>query len=353
MMNVEKLVRKNIRALTPYSSAKDEFDSTEENILLDANENSFGSVSDRTMNRYPDHLQRDLKEKLSHIKPVPPEKIFLGNGSDEAIDLLIRAFCEPGRDQILIMPPTYGMYEVCAAVNDVGIVESPLTRDFEPDVRDVFNKVHARTKLIFICSPNNPTANCFNPDGVRSILDRFDGLVVVDEAYVDFAPEKTWLTRLDDFENLVVLQTFSKAWGMANVRIGMAFAAQPVIDVLNKIKYPYNINGPSQEIALQALSNHLKKEEMVREIVAERETLARELERLSIVQKVFPSEANFLLARVTSASRIYQYLMKRNIIVRDRSGLYMCENCLRITIGTPDQNRLLLQCLREYETKGS
>ncbi len=346
MSDINSLIRKNIRMLTPYSSAKDEFDSSEENILLDANENSIGSVSDYTANRYPDHLQKKLKKILSDTKNIDPGKIFLGNGSDEAIDLLIRAFCEPRREKIMILPPTYGMYEVCAAVNDVGVVEAPLTGFFDIDLSEIARKTDPSVKLIFICSPNNPSANCFDPDMMASLLKEFQGIVIIDEAYIDFAPDKSWLSNLDEYDNLVVLQTFSKAWGMANIRLGMAFASEEIIDVLNKIKYPYNINGPAQEIAIQALNQPDRQEEMVNGILKQRGKLAMELDKLPVVGKIYPSEANFLLVKVTSASKVYKHLLKDKIIVRDRSKMHLCEECIRITVGTAEQNKRLIESLK-------
>jgi histidinol-phosphate aminotransferase len=351
MIDLTKLARKNILSLKPYSSARDEYFGSE-GIFLDANENSFGSVAQDNLNRYPDPHHRELKEKMSEIKKVNSQNIFFGNGSDEAIDLLIRAFCEPGNDDILIMPPTYGMYEVCAAVNDVGVTKVPLDESFEINVSEVINSIDDNIKLIFICSPNNPTGNSFNHESIESLLNQFQGLVIIDEAYIDFSNKESWLQRLADFNNLVVLQTFSKAWGLANIRLGMAYASSDIIKIMNKIKYPYNVNGVTQKIALDALNNEPQKNIFVEQILDEREKLSWELNTLELVQKIYQSDANFLLVKVSDAGNIYHYLIKNLVIVRDRSNVALCDNCLRITVGTSTQNEQLLALLRNYgETK--
>ncbi len=345
MTELQKLVRPNILKLKPYSSARNEY-SGSDGIFLDANENSMGSTVSEKLNRYPDPLQQKLKGRIAEIKSVRPEQIFLGNGSDEAIDLLIRAFCEPGREAILIMPPTYGMYEVCAAVNNVPVRKVLLQPDFQIDVGKVLSTVDSNLKLIFICSPNNPTGNAFRPEAIERILKNFGGITVLDEAYVDFAPDKSWLPRLNDWSNLVILQTFSKAWGLANVRLGMAFAQPEIIQILNKIKYPYNVNGVTQKIALEALENLELKDQMVAKILAEKDRLVNELEQLSCVEKIYPSDANFLLVKMHDALKIFYYLLDQKIIVRNRSNVQLCESCLRITVGTPEENERLLKALK-------
>jgi histidinol-phosphate aminotransferase len=347
MTDLKKLARKNILSLKPYSSARDEYFGSD-GIFLDANENSFGSVAPEELNRYPDPHHRALKDKLSATKKVSSENIFIGNGSDEAIDLLIRAFCEPGSEDILIMPPTYGMYEVCAAVNDVGVLKVQLSEDFEINADEVIQNVDESVKMIFICSPNNPTGNTFNGENIEKLLNQFNGLVVIDEAYIDFSANESWINRLQDFDNLVVLQTFSKAWGLANIRLGMAYASVEIINLLNKIKYPYNVNGVTQQIALDALNSEAQKDNFVKQILEEREKLNGELLKLDIVKNIYASDANFLLVKVNDAVNIYNYLIKNLVIVRDRSNVVLCENCLRITVGTEPQNERLLKLLKNY-----
>jgi histidinol-phosphate aminotransferase len=347
-LKIEKLLRNNIKSFKAYSSARDEY-TGKEGIFLDANENALGSVSKEKMNRYPDPYQREVKNRLAELKNVAPPNIFLGNGSDEAIDLLIRAFCEPRQEQIMTMPPTYGMYRVCADLNDVGVIEFPLSSDFEISLKAVERSISAKTKIIFICSPNNPSGNVMATDTVERLLKNFHGLVVIDEAYQDFSGEASWLKRLNDFNNLVVLQTFSKAWGMAGLRLGMAFANEKIIQVLNAIKYPYNVNALTQEQALQALKNIKLKKQMVDDILGQRAFLIEKLNVLECVKKVFPSDANFLLVRFSQAKIIYKQLLEKQIIVRDRSGLIHCEDCLRITVGTETENQKLIDALKEVE----
>ena len=350
MNNPLALIRKNILKLTPYSSARQEYTGNE-GIFLDANENAFGSVVEKSLNRYPDPLQQKLKAKIGHIKNVRPESIFLGNGSDEAIDLLIRAFCEPREEKIIVLPPTYGMYEVCAAINAVEVCKIPLHPSFEINVKEVLAQADHRVKLIFICSPNNPTANCFAASAIETLLHNFHGVVIIDEAYIDFAVGKSWLPRLTEFNNLVILQTFSKAWGLANIRLGMAFAPQPaLIKILNKIKYPYNVSGVTQQIVLNALDKVQEKDRMVQQILHERNRLRSRLEALPIVKTIYPSDANFLLVKVQDAREIYQFLVEHHVIVRNRSNVTHCENCLRITVGTPEENDTLIQTLKKYST---
>ncbi|AYB34446.1 histidinol-phosphate transaminase [Chryseolinea soli] len=342
-MDIQALVRKNILNMKPYSSARDEFKGTAE-IFLDANENPYPSP----YNRYPDPLQWRVKEKLAALKGVKPEQIFLGNGSDEGIDLIIRAFCEPNQDSILITDPTYGMYSVCAEVNAVNVQQVLLTPDFDLDL-DAFPKTFdATTKVLFLCSPNNPTGNLLSTAKIVEVLKRFYGIVVIDEAYIDFATGKSFAQELAHYPNLVVLQTFSKAWGLAGLRLGMCFASEAIIRVLNKIKYPYNVNIRTQELALDALENVQQKEAWVKEVVKQREVMAKALQQLSLVEHVYPSDANFLLAKVKDAHGTYEYLMNQGIIVRDRSRVALCYNCLRITIGTPEENQRLLTALKKY-----
>jgi len=341
-IDINTLVRKNILTMKPYSSARDEFKGEAE-VFLDANENPYPSP----YNRYPDPLQKRVKEKLGELKGVPPEQIFLGNGSDEAIDLLIRAFCEPNQDSILITDPTYGMYSVCAEVNAVNVQQVVLNSDFDLDL-DAFPKTFdATTKIIFLCSPNNPTANLFNRETILEVLKRFYGLVVIDEAYIDFAKSKSFIHELEKYPNLVVLQTFSKAWGLAGLRLGMCYASEAIISILNKIKYPYNVNIRTQELALDALENAYRKDIWVDEILEQRDKLAKALKGLRITEKVYHSDANFILVRVKEALGTYQYLMDHKIIVRDRSRVTLCYNCLRITIGTPEENERLILALKE------
>ena len=345
--NLNNLIRANIKNLKPYSSARDEFKG-EASIFLDANENSYGSPLTKWYNRYPDPLQWELKKKIAEIKGVAPENILLGNGSDECIDLLIRAFCEPQVDNIVICPPTYGMYEVYAHINNVPVKAVPLTPTFQLDLEALENAIDARTKLIFLCSPNNPTANSLIREDVEMILNNFDGLVVVDEAYINFSRQRSFVPELKEYPNLVVLQTFSKAWGLDALRLGMTLAATDIIQVLNKIKPPYNINQATQELALKALDNLEEVNSMIVEIVREREQLAQQLSGLPFVQKVYPSDANFLLAKTSNATRLYHYLKDQGIIVRNRSNVLLCEGCLRITVGTEKENKELMAALQQF-----
>lgn len=336
-MDILNLVRKNILALQPYSSARDEFDG-QASIFLDANENPYPS----DYNRYPDPHQRLLKKKIGEIKGVAPERIFIGNGSDEVIDLLLRAFCQPGIDEVLIPEPTYGMYGVSAAINNVHVKAVPLTADFDIDVDLTLCSVTPATKLIFLCSPNNPTGNLLSIERVTEIIDRFKGLVVIDEAYIDFTDSGGFIPGLGRYKNLVVMQTLSKAWGLAGLRLGMAFASMEVIAILNKIKPPYNIGGVTQKTALEKLSDLESKNQHVREIRSQRAALKSELESLKIVRAVFRSDANFLLVRIDQASNVYQLLLRNGIVVRDRSNVKLCGDCLRITVGTPEENSILI-----------
>ena len=344
MFNLSELIRPNIRNLVPYSSARDEFKG-EARIFLDANENSLGSPLTKWYNRYPDPLQWAVKEKLSVIKGVAPENIFLGNGSDECIDLLLRAFCEPGVDNIIIVPPTYGMYEVSANINNVQVKKVPLTPEFQLDLPALEAAVDDHTKMIFLCSPNNPTGNSLLREDVEMLLNNYFGIVVMDEAYINFSRQRTYVQELEDYPNLVVLQTLSKAWGLAALRVGMAFASESIIAVLNKIKPPYNISQASQELVLKALEGVDQVNEMIRVLVQERTRLEQELPKKEVVEEVYPSDANFLLVKVKDARGLYQELLNKGIVVRDRSNVILCEGCLRITVGTERENDELLNAL--------
>jgi histidinol-phosphate aminotransferase len=348
MKKFSKLLRKNIRELKPYHSARIEY-SGKNATFLDANENSIGSVLEEGYNRYPDPLQTELRQEISKMKNIKANAVFLGNGSDEAIDLLIRAFCEPGKDEIIICPPTYGVYSVFAKINDVVTIDVPLTPQFDLDFSGILNRVNSQTKLIFLCSPNNPTANMLNPDHIRIILNEFPGIVIIDEAYIDFSSTDSWIGSLEKYQNLVILQTFSKAWGLANLRLGMAFADPEIITVLDNIKYPYNLSGVTQELVLEALKNEENKDKMISEIIQQRIILQTELEKLSIVKKVYPSETNFLLVKTDNATSLYEKLIIKKIIVRNRSNQIHCDNCLRITIGTAEENINLIKALKSLD----
>jgi histidinol-phosphate aminotransferase len=317
-------------------------------VFLDANENAFGSPLMKWYNRYPDPLQWEVKRKISTIKNIAAENILLGNGSDECIDLLIRAFCDPQKDNIIICPPTYGMYEVYAHINNVDVKEVPLLQNFQLNLDGLEQAIDENTKLIFLCSPNNPTGNSMEREDIEVVLNNFDGIVIIDEAYINFSRYRSFLSELKDYPNLVVMQTFSKAWGLAALRLGMNFASIEIIDILNKIKPPYNINLATQELALQALDHLDDVNTMIKETVKEREELVKDLVQLPSVQKVYPSDANFVLAKMTEATSIYNYLKEKGIIVRNRSNVILCEDCLRITVGTPKENRQLLDALKNY-----
>lgn len=349
--DLNKIVRENIKKLVPYSSARDEYKG-KDGVFLDANENAYGSPlnnEEEKYNRYPDPLQLAVKEKLSQIKGVPVENIFLGNGSDEAIDILFRAFCNPGKDNAIVCPPTYGMYEVSANINDVKVIKVPLIPEtFQLDEKEILKAINPFTKLIFICCPNNPTGNGVKWDSIKTILEKFDGIVLVDEAYINFASYQSLIPKLLQYPNLVIIQTLSKAWGMAGLRVGMAFASQAIIDIFNKIKPPYNINSASQRLALQALSKVDVVNSWIKEIVAGREQLINELAAFPFVLKIYPSEANFILVKTNDPKRIYNYLTDNKIIIRDRSNIILCEGSLRITIGTKEENKQLIEKLKSY-----
>lgn len=345
--NLDNFVRENIKKMTAYSSARHEFTGTA-NIFLDANENSFGSPLLENYNRYPDPLQTKLKEKISSIKGVPVQNVFLGNGSDEAIDLLFRIFCEPGKDNVIIFPPTYGMYEVCAEMNDVKVKKIPLLESFQLDLKAVEKEMDGDTKLIFICSPNNPTGNSINRNDIEILLNNFDGIVIIDEAYINYSQQRTFIPELTQYPNLVILQTLSKAWGLAGLRLGMAFAGQPIINYLNKVKYPYNINTATQQLAIEALGNISSVNNWTKTTVEQKGWLKEELLKLSFTQIVYPSDANFILVKMIDARKIYEFLSDKGIIVRDRSKIILCDDCLRITIGIPDENKQLIDALKAY-----
>jgi len=343
MFDPEKIVRDNVRSLTPYSCARDEYQGSE-GIFLDANENPYG-----TLNRYPDPYQTKLKAEISRIKDVPVEQIFLGNGSDEIIDLCFRIFCKPGDDKALTFSPTYGMYEVSASVNEVQMIKIPLNKEFQPDFNDVKPLFSDKNlKLILICSPNNPTGNCMNRAVVEEIVTSFKGVVLIDEAYIDFAGEASMKENICRFPNLIVMQTFSKAFGMASVRVGMAFTSPAIVRYFNKMKPPYNISTINQKAVLRRIRRISIYEDQVGQIKEERARLSSELQRLSVIVKVFPSDANFLLVKVINVNNIYNYLINNGIIVRNRSSIV--ENCLRITVGTRSENNKLLKAVKSYES---
>lgn len=348
MFDINNILRPNIKNLVPYSSARDEFKG-EASVYLDANENAYGSPLQQSYNRYPDPLQYQVKKRLSEIKGVPPRNIFLGNGSDEAIDILYRSFCNPGVDNVIIVPPTYGMYEVSANINDVELRRVPLTPEYQLNLEGIAEQIDERTKMIFICSPNNPTGNSINRPDVETLLANFNGLVIVDEAYINFSRQKTFIQELTEYANLVVLQTLSKAWGLAGLRVGMAFASEEIIEVMNKVKPPYNINEASQQLALQALQNIDQVNAWIKETLSERDKLVLQLKNYDFVLDIYPSDANFILVKTTDPRGIYNYLVQNGIIVRDRSKVELCEGSLRITIGTPEENAKLIKSLQSFK----
>ncbi|MEM9823496.1 MAG: histidinol-phosphate transaminase, partial [Bacteroidota bacterium] len=340
-IDLEQLVRPNVLQMQAYSSARSEFTGRAD-VFLDANENPY----ETGLNRYPDPLQKALKNKIASIKGVDPQQIFLGNGSDEAIDLLIRIFCRPGQDHILTLPPTYGMYKVSAALSAVAIKTVPLQSNFQLDVAQILAKANQQSKLLFICSPNNPTGNSIERQAITTLLKNFQGIVVIDEAYIDFSGQTSCTELLAQYNNLVVLQTFSKAWGLAGIRLGMAFANGAIIQLFNKTKPPYNINTLSQQAALKALENHTEIQKQLGETCQERERLSIALKKMPFIQMIYPSDANFLLVKMTQPKIVYRYLLEQKIIVRDRSKVLLCEGCLRFTVGTPKENQQLIQSLQ-------
>ena len=345
-MNLQKLVRPNIWALEPYSCARDEFKGMDAHVFLDANENPYNDP----INRYPDPLQEKLKARLAPLKGVRPSQIFLGNGSDEAIDLVYRIFCNPGKDNVVAIAPTYGMYKVCADINNVEYRGVPLTEDWQLDTKALLDATDAKTKVIWICSPNNPTGNDFSREAIHQVLTSFRGIVVVDEAYSDFSTNQPFRSMLDSYPNLIVLNTFSKAWASAAIRLGMAFASEEIIALFNKVKYPYNVNLLTQEKATALLNDIATIDNWLAQIRREKENVLPALGELPIVLKVYPTDANFVLVRVTDANSIYRYLIEKGIVVRNRTRVQLCKDCLRITIGTRQENNELLGALRFYMT---
>ncbi|MAU16087.1 MAG: histidinol-phosphate transaminase [Muricauda sp.] len=344
--DINRIVRKSVSVLQPYSSARDEYVSDgSEMIFLDANENPF----DNGVNRYPDPYQRSLKSLLAEQKEVSPNQILFGNGSDEVLDLIFRAFCEPNQDNIITLPPTYGMYKVLAGINAVENKEILLTSDFEPNVPEILKVVDETTKIIFICSPNNPTGNSFNKETVRELLESFKGLVVIDEAYIDFSKDESWLSQLRKHPNLIVTQTLSKAYGLAGIRLGICYASEEIIGVLNKIKPPYNVNQLSQQRALQRVLNQDLVNQEVQQILDERTELMKALDSLEFVTKLYPTDANFVLAKVDDANKRYQQLLEKQVVVRNRSSQPLCENTLRFTVGTPEENKKLIAILKDIQ----
>ena len=345
MKTLEELTRPNVWKLKPYSSARDEYNGAQASVFLDANENPYN----KPYNRYPDPMQRDLKAKLGAVKGVDPKRIFLGNGSDEAIDLVFRTFCEPGKDNVVAIDPTYGMYQVCADVNDVEYRKVLLDSDFQFTAQSLLAAVDERTKLIFLCSPNNPTGNDLLRTEIEKVLNNFEGLVILDEAYNDFSEAPSFLSELDKYPRLIVLQTFSKAFGCAAIRLGMAFASEEIIGILSKIKYPYNVNELTQQQGLETLQNYDVILAWIKQLKEERSKLEKAFLALPCVEKVFPSDANFFLARVTDAVKIYNYLVGKGIIVRNRHTVSLCGNCLRVTVGTAEENKILLEAMKQFE----
>ena len=340
-MNLQQLVRKNVWNMKPYSSARDEFKG-EASVFLDANENPLNDK----YNRYPDPLQWSLKQKIAKVKNIAPENIFLGNGSDEPIDLVIRIFCEPRIDNIVAVDPTYGMYQVCAEVNDVEYRKVLLNENFDLDAQKLLEKTDRNTKLIFLCSPNNPTGNLLSREEIKKVLDSFAGIVVLDEAYIDFASEATWLNDLEKYPNLIILQTFSKAWGLAAVRLGMAFASAEIIKLFNKVKYPYNVNILTQNFVGDELYKLELRKQWIATLLEGRNYLINELPKLTFVEKIYPTDANFILVKVEDANSLYKQLADKGVIVRNRNSVSLCAGCLRITVGTDKENEMLIKTLR-------
>ena len=341
---LDNYVRENVEKMKAYTSARDDFSNIAE-VYLDANENPF----ENGINRYPDPYQKKLKERISEIKSVPSKNIMLGNGSDEVLDLIFRAFCEPKKDNIIVTPPTYGMYKVLAGINDVTLRNAVLNLDFTLNVNDILDKIDANTKLILLCSPNNPSGNSMPERQVRSLLDKSNCLVVIDEAYIDFSEGNSYLNYLDLYPNLIVCQTLSKAWGMAGIRVGICYASVAIISILNKIKPPYNLNVLSQKKALESLTNTENFESNLEEILREKKRLMKGLKQINFVNKIYPSDANFWLIKVDDASKRYKQLLKKNIVVRNRTNEILCENCLRITVGTQKENEKLIKGLKQMQ----
>ena len=344
MKNLEELTRANIWSLAPYSSARNEYAGREARVFLDANENPYN----QPFNRYPDPLQLELKAAISKVKGVPAVNIFLGNGSDEAIDLPYRCFCEPGVDNVVAIEPTYGMYKVCADINAVEYRPVLLDEDYQITAEQLLAATDDHTKIIWLCTPNNPTGNCLKREEVVKVIEGFEGLVIVDEAYSDFSSQKTLRSELPKYPNLIVLNTMSKAWGCAAIRLGMAFASEEIIHIFNKVKYPYNVNLLTQQQALEALKDPFEVDNWVKILLQERTRMMDAFSMLPICEKVYPTDANFFLAKMTDATKIYNYLVDKGIIVRNRHRVQLCQNCLRITIGTKTENSELIAALRQY-----
>ncbi|PKD16105.1 histidinol phosphate aminotransferase [Salegentibacter salinarum] len=344
--NINNLVRPNVAGLKPYSSARDEYQSTgSEMVFLDANENPFQT----DVNRYPDPQQRSLKVELAKLKNVVQGNILLGNGSDEVLDLLFRAFCEPGKDNIITLPPTYGMYKVLANINNIENREVLLNADFEPNVEEILKWVNQNTKMIFLCSPNNPTGNSFSEENVSEILNNFNGLVIIDEAYIDFSAQESWLNKLEQYPNLVITQTLSKAYGMAGIRLGICYASAEIIGILNKIKPPYNVNELTQLRALDRVLNSDKVNSEVSDLLEERDAVGKALVEVKFIEKIYHSDANFILVKVDNANKRYDQLIQKGIVIRNRTTQPLCENTLRFTVGTEAENRKLIEVLKSIE----
>ena len=345
--DLQKLVRSHIADLQPYSSARDEFDPVDGDVVyLDANENPF----DNGVNRYPDPQQRKLKEVIARRRGVAANQLLLGNGSDEVLDLIFRAFCIPNQDKIIVMPPTYGMYRVLANINCIFLDEIPLNNDFQLVTKDILNQISSQTKAIFLCSPNNPSGNSFRREDILTLLQSFTGLVVIDEAYIDFSTQKSLVSDLSSYPNLIITQTLSKAYGLAGIRLGICIASEEIINILNKIKPPYNINSLTQERAISALEDWDTTQRQITQLIAERKGLFAQLEKISFVEKVYPSDANFLLVRVDDANKRYAQLIENDIVVRNRSKQVGCENCLRFSVGTPQENQILIETLNRLSS---
>jgi histidinol-phosphate aminotransferase len=348
MVDIKKLVLPHIQELSAYSSARDEY-TGKKGVFLDANENPLDSTSRKSYNRYPDPYQKSLKKAIGKLKNISPDKIFLGNGSDEAIDLLVRIFCNPNQDSVIVMPPTFEMYEVAARINQNEVISVLLTSDYQIDTEKVFEAINPNTKIVFICSPNNPTGNSMDHESILEIVEKFRGIVIIDEAYIDFSSDPGCFDFLQKYNHVVILQTFSKAWGLAGLRLGMAFADKEIIDLLNKVKPPYNVNRATQSLAMKAIKKAEYKDFMVQQLLAERKILNLELSNLDIVERVYPSDSNFFLVRFRDADKIYKYLLKNQVIVRNRSNVVLCDNALRITVGNEKENDVLITTLKNYK----
>ncbi|GGK29360.1 histidinol-phosphate aminotransferase [Yeosuana aromativorans] len=347
-MNIQRLIRPTIKALKPYSSARDEFQGVPADmVFLDANENPF----ENGVNRYPDPHQNRLKSILSDIKGIPTQNMLLGNGSDEVLDLIFRMFCEPNKDNVIILPPTYGMYEVLANLNAIETIKVPLSESFQPKVDAILNETNVNSKLLFLCSPNNPTGNSFSTDDVERLLKQFQGIVVIDEAYIDFSSQQSWLNRLEEFPNLIVTQTLSKAYGMAGIRLGICYASTEIIEVLNTIKPPYNVNELTQQKAIENLNKKELAANQIADILKERDILITELKTISFVLKIYPSDANFFLIQVDDANKRYNQLINQGIVIRNRTTQPGCKDCLRITVGTASENKKLIRVLQDIQSK--